>query len=262
MSEDLEKFITSFEMEIDGLLPSVSVDCVILGFEAQELKVLLLQWKNSEKWALPGGFVKQNEHLDDAALRVLEKRTGLSNIFLKQFHTFGSLERSTIKKLDKGLKALLELHKQNEKVYEWVNRRFITTAYFALSDIRKTHPVPDVLSQKCEWKSITSLPELILDHHTILEKALDDLRTQLNYLPIGQSLLPEKFTMQDLKKLYEAVLGRPLDRGNFQRKMLRLGILVRQGKLMSGASNKAPFLYSFDRKVYQKLLHEGMGFSY
>ncbi len=262
MSDNFEKLISPLEKEIDDLLPSISVDCVILGYKNQQLKVLLLQWKHSGKWALPGGFVRRNENLDDAAQRVLEQRTGLSKIFLKQFHTFGSLERSTIKQIDAGYKALIDFHKQNKKVYEWINNRFISTGYFALADIRKTHPIPDAFSQKCEWKPITAMPDLILDHNTITEKALDYLGVQLNYLPIGLSLLPQKFTMQDLQKLYEAILGRSLDRSNFQRKMLKLGMLVRKEKLMTGAANKAPYLYSFNRAVYKKLLQEGIGFSY
>ena len=128
-------------------------------------------------------------------------------------------------------------------------------------NLNDTKPKPDGFSELCEWKSIDSLPNMILDHSKILQSALLHLKIQLNYLPIGISLLPKKFTMQDLRKLYEAILGKSLERSNFQRKLLKLDILIRHEKQMTGAANKAPYLYSFNIDNYNALLNQGIGFS-
>lgn len=127
-------------------------------------------------------------------------------------------------------------------------------------DVQKVQPVPDFLSESCTWHPISALPPLVLDHEQMVQKALCRLRVQLNYLPIGRTLLPEKFTMGELQSLYEAIIGKTLDRGNFQRKMLKLKILKRHEKWMTGAPNKAPYLYSINDEVYNQLLEEGMGF--
>ena len=111
------------------------------------------------------------------------------------------------------------------------------------------------------WVSLSELPVLILDHKEILNKALEHLRIRLNYLPIGRSLLAPEFTMADLQKLYEAILGKKLERSNFQRKILKLGMLVRGEKQMAGGAHKAPYLYSIDNERYEELLKEGIGFT-
>ena len=250
---------------VDDCLPGNSIDCVILGYEDQQLKILLLKWKHEDVWCLPGGFIRKDEDMDQAAQRILEMRTGLKSVFLNQFYTFGSEKRSKLNgevqqtRMDHILKGL---HGGNAKFIDWIKQRFITTGYFALVDLRKTSPHPDFLSEKCEWKSLSSIPELIMDHKDIIDKTLDHLRIQLNYLPIGISLLPKKFTMQDLQKLYEAILKKPLERSNFQRKMLKLSIFIRHEKQLTGAANKAPYLYSLDKEKYRVLLKEGIGFNY
>ena len=257
---DLLHHIKSFEAQLEDYLPGNSIDCIILGYESQQLKVLLLKWKNDGVWTLPGGFIKKTEHLDDAAQRVLRERTGLSSVFVKQFYTFGSSVRNKNPQISKPLYHLKKMEELSPNFLKWVTDRFITTGYFALVDIKRIHPRPDAFSEVCEWKSLDALPPLILDHKAIITKALDHLKTQLNYLPIGISLLPKKFTMQDLRKLYEVILGKPLERSNFQRKLLKLGILIRHEKQMTGAANKAPYLYSFSEKKYYELIKNGIGF--
>lgn len=262
---DIKAHIKNFKTLIPKYLPGHSVDCVIFGYEEKELKVLLLKWKREGFWALPGGFIFKDENMDDAAQRVLMERAGLTSIFLKQFHTFGKLQRSDQnyqEHHDKMMELMQSEIDEGTAVVDWLNNRFITTGYFALTDIRKATPRPDFLSEKCEWKSVSDLPELIIDHAEIIQGAMYHLKVQLNYLPVGIALLPRKFTMHDLQKLYEAILGRPLERSNFQRKILKLDFLDRHEKLMSGAANKAPYLYSFNRTKYNKLLEEGIGFRY
>ncbi|MEM9324068.1 MAG: NUDIX domain-containing protein [Bacteroidota bacterium] len=256
--------LDAFADRLSESLPGISVDCVVFGYDSQQLHVLLLKWKYEEAWSLPGGFVHSSESLDDAAHRVLDERTGLRSIFLQQFHTFGALGRAASgheSDYDKMRKILERMPLKGQKWdINWFAKRFVSTAYFALVDMRRARPHPDFLSERCEWVSLEEVPDLILDHRMMLDMALQYLRRQLQYLPIGRSLLPERFTMPELQGLYEAILGHPLVRSNFQRKMLNLGTLIRHEKLMTGAANKAPYLYSFDPVIYERLLEEGIGF--
>lgn len=265
MAKNSEDLTAYFEKQLRNCLPGNSIDCVIFGYQNQQLHILLLQWKHKKVWALPGGFIHMNEDMDEAAERILSDRTSLDAIFLKQFHTFGKKNRSKPSskvQLKQRKQFIKEIYEENQFLIDWLTKRFISTGYFALVDIEKTNPLPDVLSETCEWKSLNEMPALIMDHDEIVQKALEQLRVQLNYLPVGLSLLPEKFTMQDLQKLYEAILQKPQERSNFHRKILKLGFLNRHEKQMTGAANKAPFLYSFDKKKYKSLLEEGIGFSF
>lgn len=234
-------------------LPGVSVDNVIFGFHDNQLKVLLLESRNGEHWMLPGGYVLKDESLDDAAARVLLHRTGLKKVFLQQFHVFGDPKRSKESLIKDAIKSLqLQLDKNH-----WFFNRFITIGYYALVEFEKAVPVPDIYSTSCAWKDIDKLPPLIFDHREIIQRALIDMRHHLNYQPIGYNLLPKEFTMKNLQSIYETILGRKLDRSNFTRKMLASGILDKKEKLFTGGAHKAPFLYSFNKQAYFKVLKEG-----
>lgn len=253
----------SFEKEIrehfakghERFLRSVSVDCIIFGFHETELKVLLLQAKYAGLWALPGGFILKEEHMDDAAKRILKERTAVDDIFMQQFHVFSQPDRST-KKINKQFLKNVGVELEES----WMFDRFITVGYTALVDFTKVQPLADSFSTACQWFNIHSIPEMILDHTNILEKALENLRMQLNYQPVGYNLLPEKFTMPELQKLYETILDRTLDRRNFQRKIVSTGILKRLDETKKGVAHKAPYYYKFDLRKYQKALKIGMGF--
>ena len=238
----------------DNLLPSLSVDCVIIGFHDNQLKVLLLKHRHRNMWALPGGFIGKGEPTDVAAKRVLTDRTGLNDIFLQQFYVFGEPDRS-----DKEF-HISDFKKDGIEVDEnhWILQRFVTIGYYALVEYSKVNPSPDIISEECVWWDIYKLPILILDHKKIVDKALTSLRLQLNFQPIGYNLLPEKFTMPELQKLYETILDKKLDRRNFQRKILGFDILLRHNETKKGVAHKAPYLYSFDLKKYNNALTEGL----
>ena len=253
-----KEILENMMSDLTQLVPGQSVDCVIIGFEEQELKILILKWKaKGDLWALPGGFVFKKENLDKAAIRVLKERTGIKLPFLEQFKTFGDLERRDGDVLVKNMEFL----GVTGKVADWFKQRFITTGYLSLVDIQKSDPQPDFSSEKIKWASLDELPHLIFDHNDIVKTAIEFIRNQINYLPIGITLLPEKFTMKELQGLYESILQKKLDRGNFQRKMLKLGIFNRHEKQLEGGAHKAPYLYSFDKEKYQKLLEQGFGFN-
>jgi 8-oxo-dGTP diphosphatase len=236
-------------------LRHISVDCVIFGFHEHELKVLLLKAKYAGKWALPGGFILKEEHIDEAAQRILKRRTGLDEIYLQQFHAFGNPERSTKKINEQFLK---NIGIKSEK--SWMFERFITVGYYALVDFTKVTPVADNISDACEWFSIYDVPEMILDHRHIFEEALQNLQMQLNFHPVGFNLLSKKFTMTELQKLYETILNKKLDRRNFQRKIVATGILKRLNETKKGVAHKAPYYYKFDLLKYEKALKGGLGF--
>ncbi len=237
-----------------NLLPALSIDCVIFGFHENQLKVLLVKHRRRNMWALPGGFIGKDEPTDAAAYRVLKDRTGLNEIFLQQFHVFGEPER-TQKEFH-----MQDLKKDGIPVTEdlWILQRFVTIGYYALVEFSKVSPAAGTSRERCEWWDIHSLPVLILDHRKIFDKALATLRMQLNYQPIGYNLLPEKFTMPELQKLYETILDKKLDRRNFHRKILGFHILRRLTETKKGVPHKAPYLYTFDLKKYNDALHEGL----
>ncbi len=236
-------------------LRHISVDCIIFGFYENELKVLLLKAKYAGKWALPGGFILKEEHMDNAAQRILKQRTGLDEIYLQQFHVFSAPERST-KKINQGFLRNIGIKADRS----WMFERFISVGYSALVDFTKVRPVADIFSEACEWFNIHKIPQMILDHREILKKALENLQTQLNFHPVGYNLLSLKFTMPELQKLYETILNRKLDRRNFQRKIAGTGILKKLDETKKGVAHKAPYYYKFDLRKYQKALKAGMGF--
>ncbi len=251
---DLSK---NLNFDLDQLVPGQSIDCVIMGFDQNELKILVLKWKaEGEIWALPGGFVFKEENMDKAAIRVLKERTGIELPFLEQFKTFGNVNRRDVDILVKNMKSM----GMDSKMVDWFKQRFITTGYLSLVDIQKCDPKPDFSSEMIKWASLEELPHLIFDHNEIVKIALDFIKNRVNYLPIGITLLPEKFTMKSLQNLYESILQKKLDRGNFQRKMLKLNIFIRHEKQLEGGAHKAPYLYSFDEEKYKKLLEQGYGF--
>lgn len=238
--------VSSMTLQAAKYIPNLSYDSVIFGFSSEKLKILILEYHNTGTFALPGGFVQMDEDLDDAVKRGLSERTGIDQVYLEQFHTFGSLERSNpeiMKKIleEQGIKT--ENH--------WMLGRFISVGYYALINYETVSPSPDSLSDSIDWYDFDELPELMQDHREIVEKALEHLRTHLDQKLLSFNLLPELFTMKDLQQVYEAIMGERQNRANFQRKMLSLNILDRHEKLFTGGSHKAPFLYSF-RKVNSK----------
>ncbi|RZJ53102.1 MAG: NUDIX domain-containing protein [Flavobacterium sp.] len=234
--------------------PGLSIDCVIFGFNDNQLKVLLIKVMNSEIWSLPGGFIPIDQDIDTAAVTVLNERTGLEGVFLRQFATFGKQKRNE-KHFDK---AVFEYLKIDEEKGKWLMQRFVTIGYYALVDFFKTVPNPVNTNEVVEWIDHKEVPELILDHKEILDKALDTLRIELNLMPVGYNLLPEKFTIPELQKLYETILDKKLDRRNFLRKITNIGILTKLDEKKSNVAHKAPNLYSFDKEKYEEVLKNGL----
>lgn len=252
MGLSIDEFLNNGQ---EHFLPSVSIDNVVFGFHDNMLKVLLLQAKtNNNVWGLPGGYVHQEEEIEDAAIRILKSRTNLQEIYLQQFHTFGSTARTKIAMQKEVFNALAP----DIPADAWFTKRFISIGYYALVEYDKVVPRADEFSSQCSWHELHNLPELIFDHKPIIEKALQALRIQLNRQPIGYNLLPGEFTLGNLRAVYETILGRTLDRANFNRKILGYGVLEKKEKLYSGRAHKAPYLYSFNKEKYFEALQNGL----
>ena len=242
-----EIIINNSKKAYEMYVPHISVDTVIFGFNGDQLKVLLLKMKFNQQYFLPGGYMKKDENLESAAIRILRERTQLDKIFLQEFAVFSELNRSeeAFKDFPDDL---------------WHKKRFISVGYYALVNHKDVSPIGDELSESCDWIILDELEShnITMDHKKIIEKALNTLREQISYKPIGLNLLPEKFTLSELQKLYEAILGRTLNRGNFYRKIKNIGILKKLDEQRKGGAHKAPDLYTFDQENYFKILENGI----
>ncbi|MBE9464488.1 NUDIX domain-containing protein [Dyadobacter subterraneus] len=230
-----------------NFIQQLSIDCVIFGYHAKQLQVLVnkLNFKGNFQ-ALPGGFVYQNEDIDKAANRILQERTGLSNIYLDQFYVFGSASRNNLDFIDELIASNPQMSvgsKQDKEEYDWFTKRFISIGYYALVDINKVVPQKTDLDESIQWYNIKDLPAMIIDHNIIVAKALDSLRLNLDEKLLAFNLLSETFTMKEAQELYESIFDKPFARNNFQKKILDLNVLERLEKKFTGAANKAPFLY-------------------
>ncbi len=218
--------------------PAVTVDCVVFGLDAEALQVLLIE-RDLEPFAgctaLPGGFVRIDETLEEAARRELVEETGLHNVFLEQLFTFGAVDRDP-------------------------RERVISVAYYALVNIRDHRVRAATDARRAAWYPIAAVPRLAFDHAEILAAALARLQGKVRYQPIGFELLPPKFTLGELQHLYETILRRPLDKRNFRRKILAMDLLIDLGELQEGVPNRPASLYSFDKRKYTALLKQGFNF--
>jgi len=231
------------EEALDGsrFMPGLSVDCVIFGYHERELKILVSKFKNTSYYSLPGGFIKRNEDADEAAHRVLFERTGLRDIYLNQFYTFGNTHRAN----PEPMKSVMLANGIEFNGNHWMLQRFISIGYYALVNYTRAEPKPDFFSESCLWYDIDDVPKLMQDHLLIVKKALETLRNNVNRKFIGVNLLQDQFTMGDIQKLHETILGEKLNRTGFHRKMLNSGLLKRIGKKKTGGSHRAPYLYVF-----------------
>lgn len=210
----------------EELMSSISVDCVILGFEDENLKVLLIQHHGGPKdgeWALPGDFIKKDMDLEKMPYDVLDRLTGIKDIFVDQFGTFGNVDRVDY-------------------------RRIITVGYYALVSPQKYELILGKGAKKVEWFDVSNTPSLIFDHSYLLTSAINKLQEDLETKPIGHELLPEEFTLTQMQKLYEAILGEKQDIRNFRRKILNLKILEETGNVDDSVPYRAPKLYKFKKK--------------
>jgi ADP-ribose pyrophosphatase YjhB (NUDIX family) len=215
----------------------VAVDCIIFGFDKGQLKILLLKRRFEPakgNWSLMGGFIRKNESLDEGARRVLFQLTGLSDIYMEQLYCFGDVLR------DPG-------------------ERTISVAYYALIKINE-NDLKLAEAHDAHWISIENLPPLIFDHDSMVMKALAVLKNKVISKPIGFELLPEKFTLPQLQRLYEAIYQEPLDKRNFRKRILETGLLEKMEEKERDSSKKGAYYYKFNKEKYQFYAEQGLHF--
>ena len=217
----------------------LAVDAIIFGYviEEKDLQILLIKRKIEpfkDAWALPGGFVKNNETLEDAVLRETDEETGLKEKpYLEQLYTFSDINRDP-------------------------RGRVVSVAYYGLVNTGKLNASSDALEAK--WFSINNIPNLAFDHDKIIDMGVTRLRNKILYQPIGFELLGDKFTFPQLHNLYQTILGHEFDRRNFRRKFLKLDILNDLKEKEKNVPNKPADLYKFDKIKYQQKIDEGFYF--
>jgi len=239
--------------QTDNYLKNLSVECVIFSFFDGSLKVLLNKLKVSDKWMLPGGFVREDEDVDVAAERLVKMRTSLDNTYIQQFHLFGKCSRYN---KENHRKFLNEWGVEADEEH-WCMKRFISIGYYALLKYEKVKIYADPVIEQVEWFDVDCVPDLYLDHNEMIKKAIRSIKLQIGYIPLGYNLLSDKFTMPDLRLLYESFFGCDFDRRNFQRKILSSNLIVKLNEKKKKGAHKSPFLYSFDKEKYEDALTRG-----
>lgn len=218
--------------------PALTVDCVVFGLDDEGLKVLLIR-RGVEpfrgRWALPGGFVHVEETLEQAARRELHEETGVERLYLEQLYTFDAPGRDP-------------------------RERVLSVAHYALVKLRDHRVRAATDAREAAWFAVSALPKLAFDHDRILETALARLRGKVRYQPIGFELLPPKFTLSQLQHLYEKILERPLDKRNFRKKILGMGLLTELDELEKDVAHRAARLHRFDKEAYRRLQERGFNF--
>ena len=219
--------------------PALTVDCVVFGIDEGALKVLLIQRQLppfAHSWALPGGFVHMDETADQAALRELTEETGVHKVYLEQLYTFSAVERDP-------------------------RGRVVTVAYYALAKLSDHRIRAATDAENVGWFDVDDLPELAFDHREIFEMAHQRLRGKVRYEPIGFELLPQRFTLSQLQKLYEIILQQKLDKRNFRKKISSTGLVIETDEWEQGVAHRAARLYRFDRRKYRQLVKQGFSFA-
>lgn len=231
----------------DNIHPGFSIDCVVLSFHKKKLRILLNKFDISKYWQLPGGFMFKDENSDEAASRILTSRTGLIDIYLNQFYLFSDPNRTKIEQNTEYLEEDVNKGRSAEITDNWFLQRFISLGYYAFvkyDDVQLISTRQDT----AKWFSVDNLPALYSDHENIIKTALNTIRTLLPVTPVGYELLPEKFTMSELRKIYEIILDKPLDRRNFQRKVMSSGAIMQLQETKDSSPYNPPILYSFDKE--------------
>lgn len=234
----------------------ISIDCAIFGFHKEKLHVLLSKNIIITRWSLPGGFVLKEENLEQAAKRITTERTGMDELFFRQFKTFGEPNRNIQKDLF-DYNKFAEIAGFDVPQNTWMTQQSISIGYYAVSNLSESQPQIDIFNSECKWFPIDEIPSLGFDHEEILSEALHTLKIHLYHYPIGQNLLPDKFTLKEIKNLYEILSGKHLHASNFPNKLIGLGLIEKTEEKRNIGAHRAPTFYKFNQEVYEQMLKEG-----
>lgn len=246
LPEDLNHNIHSMERSDfkyyteENIHPGFSVDCVLLSFHKGKIKVLLRKFALGNYYSLLGGFMFNHEDANQAAHRILEERSGIKDIFMKQFYLFSDPNRTIVSQN----KDYVDKNAESELEGKWLLRRFISMGYIAFVQYNKVN-LAESTDESLSWHDINKLPSLQSDHANIIKMAMERTQSMFPLIPVGYELLPEKFTMSELRKIYEIILDKKLDRRNFQRKILANDCIEQLDETKEGRTYNPPILYRF-----------------
>jgi ADP-ribose pyrophosphatase YjhB (NUDIX family) len=235
---------------------NVSIISVIFGYHEKQLKVLLQRPARTDKWVLPVGYIMRTETIDEAASRTINSRTKLKYLHLKQFKSFS---KQTI--WDENLLTPILNNCDSEAKLDsgnWLLEDFVSIGYYTLTEFSKVKPSGEYLNEECKWWEIINIPELMFDHLNIINEALSSLRIDIHHFPIGIELLPNKFTLPEIHRLYETILDRKLDYRNFSKKLIATGIINKLDEKRNIGAHRSPNLYVFNKEKYKNKLDEGL----
>lgn len=244
-----------FEDGIKSFLSHVSINCVVFGYDHPVLKVLVNRLPGQDFWLLPGGYIKKEENINDAAYRNL-RLSGIDNVFLRQIQTFGDAHRVPVYTAPE-----VSFSKKHAKIMHWVSRRFVTVNYYGLVNFKRISIVSGGLSYESKWMDVNSPDHLGLDHAKIINETRKILATELQNYPVASNLLPETFTLNELRGLYEAILVRKIDRGTFRRKILSMGVIEKTDSLKDLKGRPAD-IFRFNQVNYLHSLSEETKFGF
>jgi len=252
--------IDDFLFNSDKYLRNVLVDNVIFGYHDKELKILLQQPLPFDEWTVTGGYIKKTESIEEAADRIAFFRTGLKNLFLQQFRSFGSLKRS--EDAGKNAENISKLSGIEIPVDYWIFDRFVSVGFYTLTEFSMVQVKKGSWDAECQWWPVSDLPPMMFDHSLIIEEALKALRLHIAHFPIGYELLPEKFTLPEIHSLYETILGKSLDDRNFSKRLMATGIIIKLNETKKIGAHRSPFLYKFDKEKYEEGLKSGVALAF
>ncbi|MFT7121491.1 MAG: ADP-ribose pyrophosphatase YjhB (NUDIX family) [Neolewinella sp.] len=237
--------------DLDDLLPNLSVNCVIFRFNGEELMFPASRAVFSDALVIPGAFIRRHENIDEAAIRSLQEQIGQKDIMVSQFATFGLASRDFSQDFE-----AMEVGRLPKKIVDWISQRFVTIGYYSVVSEENTELKLLPPFYETSWIPVDQAGHLGMDHTELVKEALSTLRLELTSKPVLLSFLPNTFTIPHLQRLYEAILDRQVDRGNFRARILKAKILIKVGKATEGSSNRRPDLYKIDKEAYMVSLTE------
>lgn len=231
--------------DIQNYIPQLSINCVLFKFNGEELQIPVVQPVFQDAWMIPGGFIFQHEDIDVAAKRILYQQTQIDYPIMGQFGTFGSGQRNFANEF--------KTHTDTEfpqDVLAWISQRFVTIGYYSIVGPDTTDLRSDHFFENAQWIDIQEIDKLALDHALLVTEAKKVLCSELLRRPVLMGFLPSTFTIPDLQKLYEVILERPIDRGNFRQRILKSNVLIKVGLSKEKTKHRPAIHYRWNEKAY------------
>ena len=243
---DAKKIILDYLLDnIDKFVPQLSVNCVVFRYCEKKLEIAVVRPIDQDFWLIPGGYIHQDESIEQAVQRVLFEHMQIPDLLLSQFGTYGDTERHFMAELSE-----LSTGELPDSLIRWLSQRFITICYYTVLGEGPWDIQPSPLYDRIEWREAKEISDLGLDHAELANEGRTALASDLTSKPLLTRFMPGEFTLPELQGLYEAILDRPIDRGNFRQRILKSDILVKTGQVKKETGSRPPLLYRINKDVY------------